>query len=312
MTAAYSPSGSLSSRERLHLDAEYQRYDWRGRFRWNGADFYDLFGPTQTGRKGYFVEGGHKSTLIFDEPRRLELDVSGGIAGQLDRLPEYQNVVVAVARLASLEAALSFTDVRKSLGYVDDESGRRWSAVVGGDSSTDVVPKAYATYDQGIALPIGHSSFWSRSAAGFSTSGRELAFANFFFGGFGNNWVDHLDEKRYRTLDSFPGFPLNDIGGRNFVKSTAEWNLPPWRFRRAGIPAFYASWIRPAVFVGALATNLDAADVRRTATNAGGQIDVRFGTLSALELTLSVGGAIRFEKGEASRSEAMISLKILR
>jgi hypothetical protein len=313
VTAAYSPSGLLTSGERLHLDAEYQRYDWRGRFRWNGADFYDLFGPTKTGRKGYLVEAGHKSTLVFDEPRRLELDVNGRIAGRLDRLPEYQNVAVAVDRLASLEAALSYTDVRRSLGYVDDEGGRRWSAVMRGDYvDGQVVPKVHATYDQGVALPIGHSSVWSRSAAGFSTRERELPFANFFFGGFGNNWIDHLDEKRYREWYSFPGAELNAIGGRNFVKSTVEWNLPPRRFRRAGIPAFYASWARPAVFVGALATNLDAADARHVATNAGGQIDVRFGALSALELTLSVGAAVRFERGEPSRGEAMISLKILR
>ena len=85
-------AASLPASERLHLDAAYQRYDWRARARWNGADFYDLFGPTKTGRKGYLVEAGHTNTLVFDEPRRLELDVDGTIAGGLDRLPEYQNV----------------------------------------------------------------------------------------------------------------------------------------------------------------------------------------------------------------------------
>jgi hypothetical protein len=174
------------------------------------------------------------------------------------------------------------------------------------------VPKLYATYDQGAALPIGHSSVWLRSAAGFSPTDRTVPFANFFFGGFGNNWVDRLDEKRYREWYSFPGAELNEIGGRNFVKSAVEWNLPPWRFRRVGIPGFYAAWARPALFLSALATNLDAADVRRNVTNAGGQIDFRFGALSVLDLTLSVGGAVAFERGHAPRHEAMVSLKILR
>jgi hypothetical protein len=313
ITAAYSPAGEVPAGERLHLDAAYQRYDWRGRFRWNGADFYDLVGPTQTGRKGYLVEAGHKSTLVFDEPRRLELEVDGRIAGGLDRLPEYQNVAVALDRLSTLEAKLSFTDVRRSLGYVDDESGRRWSAVVRGDYADGRgVPKFYGTYDQGIALPAGHSSVWSRTAAGLSPSERDVTVANFFFGGFGNNWLDHLDEKRYREWYSFPGAELNAIGGRNFVKSIVEWNLPPFRFRRAGIPAFYASWARPAVFATGLATDLDAADVRRVATDIGGQVDVRFGVLSALELTVSVGGAVAFERGQPPRREVMISLKILR
>jgi hypothetical protein len=313
ISAAYSPAAGLPAGERLHLDAEYHRYDWRGRARWNGGDFYDLFGPTRTGRKGYNLEAGHKSTLVFDEPRHLELDVDGSVAGRLDRLPDYQNVVVAIDHLATLTAKLSYTDVRKSLGYVDDESGRRWSAVVTGEYVDGrTVPQIYGTYDQGVALPIGHSSIWTRSAAGFSPSDRDLPFANFYFGGFGNNWVDRLDEKRYREWYSFPGVDLNEIGGRNFVKSSVEWNLPPWRFRRAGIPAFYATWARPAVFVSALGTNLDAPDARRTVTDAGGQVDLRFGALSVLDLTLSVGGAVAFERGQPPRREAMISLKILR
>jgi hypothetical protein len=313
VAAAYSPTSDLPAGERLHLDAEYQRYDWRARARWNGADFYDLFGPTKTSLKGYLVEAGHKNTLVFDEPRRLELDVDGTLAGGLDRLPEYQNVPVTVDRLAMLQAKLSYTDVRKSLGYVDEESGRRWSAAIRGEYADGVtVPKVYGTYDYGIALPLGHSSIWSRSAAGFSPGDRDLPFANFFFGGFGNNWVDHGDEKRYREWYSFPGAELNEIGGRNFIKSGLEWNAPPWRFRRVGIPGFYATWARPAVFVTALSTNLDAPEARRVVTNAGGQIDFRFGALSALDLTLSIGGAVAVERGQAPRREAMVSLKILR
>jgi hypothetical protein len=313
ISASYSPAGDLSSGERLHLDAEYRRYDWRARARWNGADFYDLFGPTKTSRKGYLIEAGHKNTLVFDDPRRLELDVEGRVAGGLDRLPEYQNVPVDVDRLATIEARLSYTDVRKSLGYVDDESGRRWSAAISGQHvNGTTVPKIYGTYDYGIALPLGHSSIWSRSAGGFSPRDRDLPFANFFFGGFGNNWVDHGDEKRYRHWYSFPGAELNEIGGRNFVRSGLEWNAPPWRFRRVGIPGFYATWARPAVFVNALATNLDAPSARRVITNAGGQLDFRFGALSALDLTVSVGGAVALERGHAARREAMVSLKILR
>lgn len=108
------------------------------------------------------------------------------------------------------------------------------------------------------------------------------------------------------------GAELNEIAGRNFLKSTMEWNLPPWRFRRAGIPAFYASWARPALFAGVLATNMDAEAARHLATDVGGQLDIRFGTLSALELTLSVGGAVAFERDRPARREAMISLKILK
>jgi hypothetical protein len=313
LSMSYSPSGDLSGSERLHLDAAYQRYDWRARARWNWADFYDLFGPTKTSRKGYMVEAGHTNTLLFDDPRRLELAVDGTVAGGLDRLPDYQNVPATIDRLVQLQVKLAYTDVRRSLGYVDDERGQRWSAVLGGQHADGVaVPQIYGTYDYGIALPLRHSSIWSRSAAGFSPSDRGLPLANFYFGGFGNNWIDHGDEKRYRDWYSFPGAELNAIGGRNFIKSGLEWNAPPWRFRRVGIPGFYATWARPAVFVTALSTNLDAPEARRVVTNGGGQIDFRFGALSSLDLTLSIGGAVAIERGQAPRREAMVSLKVLR
>jgi hypothetical protein len=313
MSMSFTPTTDLPSTERVHLDAQYQRYDWRAAVRWNAADFYDLFGPTKTSRKGFVAEGGHKSTLLFDEPRRLELDVEASIATGLDQLPEYQNVPVTVDRLATISARLSYTDVRKSLGYVDDERGSRWWTAFRADRvDGETVPKIYGTYDYGIALPLPHSSIWSRNAAGFSPREPELPFANFFFGGFGNNYVDHGDEKRYREWYSFPGAELNEIGGRNFVKSALEWNLPPWRFRRVGTPGFYATWARPAVFVSALSTNLDAGQARRVVTNSGGQIDFRFGALSALDLTLSIGGAVAVESGQPARREAMVSLKVLR
>jgi hypothetical protein len=313
VTASVSPGEAVSAGERVHVSASYDRYNWRGRFDMNRADFYDLFGPTQIGRKGYAATVGHKNLLLFDEPRRLELDVEGRIAAKLDRLPEYQNIDVDVNRLASIQASLSFTNVRHSLGYVDDEAGNKWSAVAKTDEVDQTAfPSVYGTYDAGAALPLGHSSVWLRNAAGFSPRDAALPFANFYFGGFGNNWVDYRDEKRYHEWYSFPGAELNEIAGANFIKSTAEWNLPPIRFQRIGTPGLYAAWLRPAIFVGGLATNLNRPELRHVVTDTGGQIDVRIGALSVLELTASVGGAIAFETGHAPRRELMFSLKVLR
>ena len=311
--ASVTPGQELPSSERVHVKAEYQRYDWRGYAEWNNADFYDLVGPTKVGRKGYVLGLGHTSTLIYDEPRRLELDLDGSFSGNLDRLPEYQNVPVDVDRLTTLEATLRFSDVRNSLGYVDDETGVKWNVNAQGyQVDGTFVPRFRADYHRGFALPLGHSSVWLRQSAGFSPRDRSQPFANFFFGGFGNNYVDHADEKRYREYYAFPGADLNEIGGRNYLKSTVELNLPPWRFQRAGKPGFYATWMRPALFVTGLATNLDDESVRRTAIDTGAQLDFRFTMLSVLDMTLSVGGAMAFEDGHQPRREAMISLKILR
>lgn len=313
LTAGWTPDTSLPASERVHLSAAYERYDWRASAALNDGDFYDLFGPTKVGRKGYDVLVGHRNTLIYDEPRRLELDLSGSIAGNLDRLPDYQNVPVDVNSLITLRAALDYTYVRNSLGYVDDETGRKWSV----DLQTDIVdgepfPRLHGTFDRGVGLPIAHSSLWLRTAAGFSPRDRTEPFANFFFGGFGNNYVDRGDEKRYRSVESFPGVELNEIPGRNFAKATLEWNLPPWRFKRLGTPGLHATWLRPAVFVTGLTTDVDDDEFRHTAIGLGGQIDARFTLLSNLDMTLSAGGAVALEQDLRPRREVMVSLKVLR
>ncbi len=174
------------------------------------------------------------------------------------------------------------------------------------------IPRSRGDFAFGHALPLDHSSVWFRQAAGLSPRDRDQPFANFFFGGFGNNYVDHGNEKRYRDYDSLAGAEINEIGGRNFVKSVVEWNLPPWRFARLGTPGLYATWLRPAVFVTGLATNLDDRSVRRAVANIGAQADVRISALSALDLTLSFGAAVAFEDGYKARREFMVSMKVLR
>ena len=91
-----------------------------------------------------------------------------------------------------------------------------------------------------------------------------------------------------------------------------EWNLPPLRFRRAGTPGFYVSWMRPAVFAGGLVTNMDSPALRRTAGDLGGQLDFRLTVLSNLDMTLSAGAAEAVEGDGRSHGELMFSLKVLR
>ncbi|HUL71897.1 MAG TPA: hypothetical protein VLT86_02290 [Vicinamibacterales bacterium] len=312
-SGSYSPGGDIEDKERVHLRGEYQRYDWDALASYNDADFYDLFGPTKVSRKGYSVSLGHTNTLVFDEPRRVTLEVKGRVAGNLDQLPQYQNVPVKVDQLVSLGAKLTNSYLRSSLGHVDDEKGRLWTTAVEGDYvNSTAIMRAYLTYDIGTLLPIPHSSIWLRSATGFSPNDRAEPFANFYFGGFGNNYVDHGEVKRYREYYSFPGAELNEIGGRNFARTMLEWNLPPIRFKRAGTPGAYLSWLRPAIFASGLVTNMDSAPDRVKAASFGGQLDLRFTVLSALDMTLSVGGAVRTQPGVPSRNEFMASLSVLK
>lgn len=313
LNAGYSPWGTIRDTERLHARASYARYDWTAQAALNDTDFYDLVGPVRTSRKGYALSLGHTSLLFYDEPRQLTFNLKGQLSGNLDQLPEFQNVAVDVTRLATLTGTLNYTGVRRSLGYVDDEAGVRGSVVARADRANGATyTRVRGTFDAGLPLPLAHSSLWFLGAAGASPQDRMAPFANFYFGGFGNNYVDYHDEKRYREYWSLPGAPLNSIGGRNFVKGTAEWNLPPVRFSRLGTPGFYASWLRPAVFATVLGVNLDAASARRSVTSVGGQLDLRLTVLHALNMTVSAGAAMVREHDGRTQHQLMASFTVLR
>jgi hypothetical protein len=313
LTASYTPDSDLPADERYHVQGEFKRYDWRFAFQVNGADFYDLVGPTKTSLKGYAVGLGYRKTLVYDQPRTLDLDTDVTYYGGLERLPDYQNVASDFKNELAVRARLGYANLRQSLGAVDDEKGLRWDVAFAGDRVTGkTFPKFYSGLDLGLALPLKHSSVWLRNSAGYSPGDRNEPFANFYFGGFGNNWVDWRPERRYREQYSFPGLELNEIGGTNYVRSMLEWDAPPIRFRRVGSPGFYLTWARPALFASAIVTNADDGALRRTVANVGGQVDFRLGVVSQLELTLSAGYAAAFESGYATRHEGMLSLKVLR
>ncbi len=312
LTASYTPNSGLPSEERLHGQLRYERHAVTLLATYNDADFYDLFGPTQTSRKGYSLGVGHKRALIYDEPRRLDLELGATAYRNIDRLPAYQNVAAPFDDLSEASAGLTYRHVRSSLGAVDHEKGIGASLQVGATYvHEEWIPQALATVDLGIALPLRHSSIWLRGAAGAASGDPEDPFANWYLGGFGNNWVDHGPVKRYREWYAFPGLELNQAGGRNFVRSTLEWTLPPLRFRGAGTPGLHATWARMALFTSGLETNLDDAAVRQRFGDAGLQVDVRFTALSRLDLTLSVGYAVATEESGDTTDEFMLSLKVL-
>ena len=135
--------------------------------------------------------------------------------------------------------------------------------------------------------------------------------ASFYFGGFGNNVVDNGTVKRYREFGSMPGFEINAIGGRRVARQMVEWTLPPVLFEAVGTPAFYLSWLRPALFASALWADAGGSAPRRRAASLGTQVDLRFSTLHWYEMMLSFGYARGVERSRPGRNEWMVSLKLL-
>ncbi len=312
-TVTYSPVRGLPDRERLHARLDYHRYDWRLGAAWNPASFYDLFGPTKIGRKGYRLAAGHTRTLVYDTPRELSLDLDVAYWGDLERLPDYQNVAASYSELLTGSVRLAYRNLRFSLGAVDYEKGLTWSLdLTDNHVNGRSLPQGIATIDVGHPFLFHHSSLWLRTAGGLAPGEHDNPFANFYFGGFGNNWVDRGEIRRYRDWYAFPGLELNEAGGTSFTRGLLDWNLPPLRFRRLGKPAFYATWLRTSLFAAGLVTNPGNDALRRTIWSVGTQADLRLGLLSHLETTASFGYAMALERGYAPRDEVMVSLKIIR
>jgi hypothetical protein len=241
---------------------------------------------------------------------------------RINTLPDAQNVGSTFSRQLTGEVALRYSDVRRSLGAVDDEKGVLASATLtthrvggGGGTGRPTVWQLRGQLDLGVPLPLAHSSLWSRSAVGVADGSRSNSLTSFYFGGFGNNRVDQGRVKRYREIYAMPGYELNALEGRRFVRQMVEWNLPPTIFESVGRADLHLQSLRPALFAAALWTDGSAAGRQRHAS-VGAQVDLRFSVLHWYEATLSLGAARGRRNadpavaGAARNVEWMASLKL--
>ncbi len=309
-SVSVSPFGDMSMSDRFHAKIQLKTLNWDLNYQHNGADFYDLFGPVERSRHGDMFSAAYNKTLIYDTPRQLDVFGSAAVYLGLEVLPGAQNIP-SPKNIGSLEVGAKYTNTRKALGGVDHEKGIQWRALADLDYAQDkAFPKLYGGIDYGIPLPLPNSSAWLYASAGKAWGDRDRALGAFYFGSFRNNYVDDRPEKRYREMESFPGFEIDEIRVRQFARVTGEINLPPLRFAEVGTPAFYLSHIRPAVFAGLMAaespdrSNHSYADV-------GGQFDLNFTVALRLPMVLSVGAAAGFEDGHYRKTEWLVSLKIM-
>ena len=310
---SYTFNTRLPAEERLHARLQYGRGPWAFDFKHNVADFYDLFGPFQTSRKGQSLGVSYRTELVRDKPKHLALSVSTAGYTNLEKLPYAQNIDATYDKLWSTVARLNYRNKVASLGAVNAEKGWGWGLNLANNYADGrSFPLGWVDLDVGVPFLFHHSSLWLRGAAGYSPGDRDVSFANFFFGGFQNNYVDHRGVRRYRNFDTFPGVGINAIGGTNFTRLMLEWDLPPIIFKHYGSSWYYLTWLRPALFASGLVTDLDSDANRTEAANVGGQIDTRFTLLSRLDMTLSLGYAVAFTESRRAGDEFMFSLKILR
>jgi hypothetical protein len=296
--------------ERLHLDLDYQTPNWKLTYWHNHSDFYDLFGPVLRSRKGDAFIAEYNKPLIYDPPRQLDLFGSAAAYFGLDQLPGAQNIA-SPKDLRSGEIGLKYTNTTKALGGVDHEKGIEGRIAVGTDQAQGhYFPRIYGTFGAGTALPFPNSSAWLYAHAGAVGGARMNPLTAYYFGSFQNNYVDDRPEKRYRELESFPGFEIDEIAARRFAKLTGEVNMPPLRFAELGTPAFYLSYIRPALFAGGMATQAPDGSGHRY-YDLGAQFDLNFTVALRLPMVFSVGAAHGWNDGRSRKTELLASLKIM-
>jgi hypothetical protein len=312
VTVGRSVNGSLPSDELAHFEINGRYLGWWTSLSWNRADFYDLFGPVKRSRRGFAAKGGYEHYIYYDDPRFFTVVAQAAFYDRIDTLPNAQNVASGFDRLTEAEVGLRYADVRKSLGAVDDEKGIKWTAYAGVQHVTGETPwYVRGNFDYGWDIPPGNSSLWLRTAAGYVSGDPDVPISNFYFGGFGNNYVDSREIKRYREMFSYPGFGIDAISGQSFLRPMLEWNITPYVFESAGTPAFHLAWMRPAVFASALWTDVESSGRRKSYGNVGGQVDLSFTVLHYYPMTLSLGYALGFGTGKRSGGEWMASLKIM-
>jgi hypothetical protein len=228
----------------------------------------------------------------------------------LDQLPNAQNIA-SPSNLRSAEIGLRYTNTTKALGGVDHEKGFAGRIVVAADQAQgDVYPKLYGGFDLGTALPWSNSSVWMYASAGVAGGKHKSPLAAYYFGSFRNNYVDNRPEKRYREMESFPGFEIDEIEARRFAKLTGEVNLPPIRFAEVGTPAFYLSYVRPAFFGGGMATHAPDGS-NHNYYDLGAQLDLNFTVALRLPMVFSIGAAGGWQDGNYRKTEFLASLKIM-
>jgi len=311
LTLSYSPNSYIPEDERLHFNMKYHYFLWEFFASWNRADFYDLFGPTKRSREGGMLGMKYNGILLPNRsPEKLNYTVSGAYFFDLKTLPLYQNVRSNVSQLFMADLSINYSELRRSLGAVEPERGFEYKLTLHNDYAGNAnFLKAYGNANFGWLLPIRNSSVWMRLFAGKSFGDDASPFNYFYFGGFGNNYLDNNSVQRYREMYSMPGAEINSIAANEFAKATFEWNLPPLRLRKFGFLPAYITYSRLSLFSSALVNDFSRINDGAVVASLGAQVDFELSLFYLLKTHLSFGYAQAYNKWSKPSNEFMISLK---
>jgi hypothetical protein len=310
---AASPWSQYADRQKFHITLDWKYWDWHFSASYNKPHFYDLFGPSMRSRAGYSLGVDYLRERSMNLPLKTHWGFGVHTYGDLEVLPQYQNVSTSVSSLQAANVTYGKSKVRRTLGAVQDEMGYTWditmsSYLVNGN----FYPSLVSNQDFGFLIPASRNTcFWIRNSIGQSFGSRQSIFSNFYFGGFRNNYIDWQPSEQYRSAVAFPGAEIDEIPAYNYVKTMGELDLRPLRLRNVGTAWLYPTYIKSSLFGTHLMTGFDSNAFRRNYFNLGGQVDVQLVLFSYLKTTWSIGYARKFESGQPDVGRWMLSLRLL-
>jgi len=305
-----SPTDSLPDKQIPHISAEYNFWNWTFTGNYNYADFYDLFGPTKFSRAGYSFSTKYYKLINRFSPKKTDFFIKLSVYGDLETLPGYQNIASDYKNIFVGTVNFHKSYLRKSLGSIEPEQGYDWNVYAYSSFAKQTFyPQLINNFDLGFLLPVRNTSFWFRTSLGQSLGQSDKSNSFFYFGGFGNNWLDYRSSQQYREMSSFPGMEIDAISALNYGKLSAELNLKPLRFRKLGFKGLYSTYARATVFGMGLFTNIANDQPQLNYYASGIQLDLEIVLFSLLKSTLSLGYSRAY--GEMpSKDQFMVSLKL--
>ena len=307
---SFSPNDNLPNKQMAHLSAEYNYWNWSFTGSYNYADFYDLFGPTKFSRAGYSFSTRYYKLINRFTPQKTDFYIKLTAYGDLETLPNYQNIASDYRSLYIGTMNFHKSYLRKSLGAIEPEQGYDWNVYAYTSFAKQTFsPQLINNFDLGFLLPLRNSSLWFRTSLGQSFGEPDKSNSFFYFGGFGNNYLDYRSAQQYREMTSFPGMEIDAISALNYGKLSTEVNFKPIRFRRIGFKGLYSTYARFTMFGMGMITNVANDQPQLNYYSSGVQLDFEVVLFSLLKSTLSFGFS-RAYGAMLPSDQFMVSLKL--
>ena len=243
-------------------------------------------------------------SLIYDDPRQLTSKFDVALLRQdrhaADRAERRRR---RSAGLLTGEVGLYYTDVRRSIGAVDDEKGLRLVAVATRQprERRDARRSSAARFDYGFALPLPNSSLWLRSAAGVASGDRDNPRRQLLL----RRLRQQLRrQRRGQALPRVLRVPrLRARRDQRTQRSCGRWSSGTCRRSCSSRSARRRSTSRGCArrcSPRRCGPTRSARD-RKDYANVGAQVDLRFSVLHWYDMTLSVGLCGRLHERAARR-----------